>query len=45
MDPRTEKFKLAMVEFAARSDMRRRLTLGLQYIASYMGIIIIIACV
>ena len=30
MDSRMEKFKLAMVEFAAHSDMRRRMTFGLQ---------------
>ena len=28
-DDRLEKFKIAMVEFAAHSDMKRRLTLGL----------------
>ena len=39
MDPRKDKFKLVMVEFAAHSDMRRRMTLGLQDTASYMGII------
>ena len=41
MDPRAEKLKLAMVEFAAHSDMRRRMTLGLQYITSHTGIITI----
>ena len=44
MDERTEKLKLVMLEFAADSDMRRRLTLCLQCVTSYVGIIIIFAC-
>ena len=42
MDPRAEKFKLAMMEFAAHSDMRHRMALGfaryhvIQYLYIYM---------